>query len=101
MPSAGRNSSKLDSSKTPDSDSQPTPAPSPYSAHSRETLSDARVWLVASTAITPLRVLSAAGLMAGSIATTGTGQRSRSMRTATEVTVLQATTITDAPACSR
>ncbi len=57
--------------------------------------------MVASTPITPERVWATAGLMAGSIATSGTGSCERSFSTATAVAVLQATTMTPAPASSK
>ncbi len=52
---------------------------------------------VASRPITPLRLSAAAGLMAGTVPTTGMARASRSASSARVLAVLQATTSTRAP----
>ena len=54
-----------------------------------------------SSATRPLRLRSTAGLSGGSIPTTGTLKRSRSLSSAAEEAVLQATTSNRAPASIR
>jgi len=71
--------------------------PSPCARKGASTDSLAIVRVVASTATTPDTVLRDAGLIAGSMAITGTGDHDLSRSTATTLAVLHATTIAFAP----